>query len=114
MLCLQVLNLVDLFSYKRIDTHESSVLKTKPGWSLTQGIRPGVVPYREGTLSALRRIAHEEGICGLYSGLVPALTGISHVAIQFVTCENIRFIWLIDVSERDVAVDSSVWVILKR
>jgi hypothetical protein len=31
----------------------------------TQGIRPGVVPYRN-TLSALKRIAHKEGIRGMY------------------------------------------------
>lgn len=51
----------------------------------------GGVAYR-GSLHALRQILREEGVGGLYKGLIPSIWGVSETAIQFVLYERLKSI----------------------
>ncbi|CAN8243903.1 unnamed protein product [Cochlearia groenlandica] len=97
----------------------STAIATNPLWVvktrlMLQGMRPNVVPYKS-ILSAFTRIYREEGLRGLYSGLLPSLVGVSHVVIQFPAYEkikqyiaNIRNTSVDKLSPGDVTVASSI------
>jgi solute carrier family 25 protein 33/36 len=50
---------------------------------------PGAVVYR-GSWHALTQILREEGVRGLYKGLIPSIWGVSETAIQFVLYERLK------------------------
>ncbi|KAF2467118.1 mitochondrial folate transporter-like protein/carrier [Lindgomyces ingoldianus] len=70
-----------------------STLATNPIWVIKTRLMSQVSsraseehrpPWQyKGTLDAFRKMYHNEGLAAFYSGLAPALLGLTHVAIQF-------------------------------
>lgn len=70
-----------------------TVLFTNPLWMVKTRLcmqTPGVTGNYHGLWDALTRIARDEGIRGLYRGLVPGLFGVSHGAVQFMVYEELK------------------------
>jgi solute carrier family 25 (mitochondrial folate transporter), member 32 len=78
----------------------ATMLITNPLWvvktrlqtqhlGIKMGLGRNTALYR-GTADALVRIAREEGLVGLYSGLGPSLLGVMHVVIQFPLYEDLK------------------------
>ncbi|KAI9828981.1 MAG: hypothetical protein M1832_000004 [Thelocarpon impressellum] len=78
-----------------------STLMTNPIWVIKtrlmsqvssrsqRGVRP---PWQyKSTLDAARKMYHNEGVLSFYSGLSPALLGLTHVAVQFPLYEYLKF-----------------------
>ena len=70
-----------------------TVLLTNPLWMVKTRLcmqKPGNPSNYRGLFDALVRIARDEGIRGLYRGLIPGLFGVSHGSIQFMAYEQLK------------------------
>lgn len=70
-----------------------TVLFTNPLWMIKTRLCmqvPGNPSNYSGFIDAFLRISREEGVRGLYRGLIPGLFGVSHGAIQFMVYEQFK------------------------
>ena len=70
-----------------------TVLFTNPLWMIKTRLcmqKPGNPSNYKGLIDAFMRISRDEGIKGLYRGLIPGLFGVSHGAIQFMVYEELK------------------------
>lgn len=73
-----------------LDHHDLHTMYPKPGNTPTA--RPTLhAPWHyRSTLDAARKMYTSEGLASFYSGLTPALLGLTHVAVQFPTYEYLK------------------------
>lgn len=70
-----------------------TVLFTNPLWMVKTRLCmqvPGRESNYRGLFDALGRVSREEGVRGLYRGLIPGLFGVSHGAVQFMVYEEMK------------------------
>lgn len=70
-----------------------TVFITNPLWMIKTRLcmqTPGLSSNYHGLIDAFKRISKEEGVTGLYRGLVPGLFGVSHGAVQFMVYEEMK------------------------
>lgn len=69
-----------------------TVLLTNPIWVIKtrMELQQSNAEHYRGTIDAFRQIRHQEGIAGLYRGILPALILTSNGAIQFMIYEDLK------------------------
>ncbi|KAL2204154.1 mitochondrial carrier [Sarocladium strictum] len=72
------------------DSHHNGSLFPKPGSTPTARPVFHTSWHYNSTIDAARKMYTSEGIASFYSGLTPALLGLSHVAVQFPTYEYLK------------------------
>jgi adenine nucleotide transporter 17 len=77
-----------------------NVMLTNPVWVVNTRIKlqktnsPGELPAYTGTFQGLQKVYREEGLEGLWRGVIPSLALVSNPAIQFAAYERLKRIYI--------------------
>jgi len=76
-----------------------NVIATNPVWVVNTRLKlekslPGETPQYTGTLQGLFKVYKEEGLEGLWRGVVPSLVLVSNPAIQFACYERLKSVYI--------------------